>query len=212
VRTNTHQFVSGVSRHKKIQRGHTVAGNESPSRKLNICWSIPSKVKAISPCVDRLMRMITKSKCVPGEEQDVELALREAIGNAVIHGNRENPAKRVHIRCRSRRPGALFIAVRDEGNGFSPKQSEKSALATADSDHGRGILLMRAYMDTVRYSRARSEVYLRKRAREQPAGSVPQTEAPPSTARPENRVPDANSYESGRRLCVEKRPVRATSE
>ncbi len=149
-----------------------VVGNEPPSRKLNICWCIPSKIEAISPCVDRLIRMITKSKCVPGEEQDVELALREAVGNAVIHGNREDPAKRVHIRCRSRKRGALFIAVRDEGNGFSPKQSEKSALATADSDHGRGILLMRAYMDTVRYSRARSEVYLRKRARKQPAGSV----------------------------------------
>ena len=159
-----------------------VPGNESPSRKLNICRCIPSKIEAISPCVDRLMRMTTKSKCVPGEEQGVELALREVVGNAVIHGNREDPAKRVHIRCRSRKPGALFIAVRDEGNGFSPKQSEKSALGTADSDHGRGILLMRAYMDTVRYSRARSEVYLRKRVREQQAGRVPQTEAPLSTA------------------------------
>jgi anti-sigma regulatory factor (Ser/Thr protein kinase) len=59
-----------------------------------------SEVRAISPLVDRLMRLIEGSLCVPGDEFDVELALREALNNAVVHGNREDPETKVHIRCR----------------------------------------------------------------------------------------------------------------
>jgi hypothetical protein len=47
---------------------------------------IPNEVKAISPLVDRLMRLIEGSHCITGEEHDVELALREALSNAVVHG------------------------------------------------------------------------------------------------------------------------------
>src|SRR6267154_1089064 len=61
---------------------------------------MPSEVRAISPLVDRLMRLIEGSQCVPGEEFDIELALREALENAVVHGNQENPERKVRIRCR----------------------------------------------------------------------------------------------------------------
>jgi len=40
------------------------------------------------------------SQCLPGEEFDVELALREALENALVHGNQENPERKVHVRCR----------------------------------------------------------------------------------------------------------------
>jgi hypothetical protein len=52
---------------------------------------MPSEVRAISPLVDRLMRLIEESQCVPGKEFDVELALREALENAIVHGNQEDP-------------------------------------------------------------------------------------------------------------------------
>ena len=139
------------------------AGNGSLPSQLDISGCIPSKIEAISPCVDRLMREITKSKCVAGEEEDVELSLFEAVANAVIHGNLENSEKEVYIHCRSRKRGGLLIAVIDEGNGFDPKEWENSPAADGDSEHGRGILLMRVYMDRVRYSRSGSAVYLSKR-------------------------------------------------
>jgi hypothetical protein len=44
---------------------------------------IPSEVKAISPLVDRLMRLNEGSHCIIGEEHDVELALREALRNTM---------------------------------------------------------------------------------------------------------------------------------
>jgi hypothetical protein len=47
---------------------------------------IPSETKAVSPLLDRLMRLIEGSRCVPGEEPAVERALREALNNAVVHG------------------------------------------------------------------------------------------------------------------------------
>ena len=87
-------------------------GNVSLPSQLDISECIPSKIEPISPWVDRLMREITKPKCVAGEEEDVELALLEAVGNAVIHGNLENSEKEVYIHCRSRKRGGLLIAVK----------------------------------------------------------------------------------------------------
>jgi serine/threonine-protein kinase RsbW len=82
------------------------------------------------------MQEITKSKCVAGEEEDVELALLEAVGNAVIHDNLENPEKEVYIHCRSRKCGGLLIAVKDEGTGLTqengrtiPRRTEIPSMA-----------------------------------------------------------------------------------
>ena len=52
---------------------------------------MPSEVAAISPFVDKLMLLIRKCGCVPEGDSDVEVALREALANAIIHGNHENP-------------------------------------------------------------------------------------------------------------------------
>jgi anti-sigma regulatory factor (Ser/Thr protein kinase) len=60
---------------------------------------MPSEVKAISPAVDWLMRQIEDSNCVAGHEAAVELALREALSNAVVHGNQSDSEKLVHIQC-----------------------------------------------------------------------------------------------------------------
>ena len=55
------------------------SGKRSRSSILEIDFWMPSEVRAISPLVDRLMRLIEGSQCVPGEEFDIELALREAL-------------------------------------------------------------------------------------------------------------------------------------
>ena len=60
---------------------------------------MPSEIKAISPLVNRLMRLIEGSRCVAGNEPAVELALREALSNAVVHGNGIDAHKLVQIRC-----------------------------------------------------------------------------------------------------------------
>jgi len=64
------------------------------------------------------MRLIEGSQCVPGEEFDIEMALREALENAVVHGNQEDPKTKVHIRCRCQRGKEISIVVTDQGKGF----------------------------------------------------------------------------------------------
>jgi serine/threonine-protein kinase RsbW len=124
--------------------------------------SLPSEVAAISPFVDRLMLLIRKCGCVPQGESDVEIALREALANAIIHGNHENPRKHVHVRCRCKRD-EVSIAVKDEGRGFDiNKMPDPTAPENTGSVHGRGIYLMKTLMDEVRFEEGGVVVHMRK--------------------------------------------------
>ena len=115
--------------------------------------SLPSEVSAISPFVDKLMLLFRKCGCVPQSDSDVEIALREALANAIIHGNHENPRKHVHVRCRCN-PDELSIAVKDEGRGFDiEKMADPTVPESIGSVHGRGIYLMKALMDEIRFRR-----------------------------------------------------------
>ena len=124
--------------------------------------SLPSEVGSISPFVDRLMLLIRK--CVPDGESEVEIALREALANAIIHGNHENPGKHVHVRFRCN-PDEVSIAVKDEGRGFDINEMpDPTAPENIGSGHGRGIYLMKAFMDEVRFEEGGVVVHMRKRA------------------------------------------------
>lgn len=126
--------------------------------------SLPSELAAISPFVDRLMLLLSKCGCVPRGESDVEIALREALGNAIIHGNHENPRKRVYIRCRCQ-PAGVTITVKDEGRGFDiTKMSDPTGPQNIASVHGRGIYLMRTLMDEVCFEEGGVVVRMRKSA------------------------------------------------
>src|SRR6266481_10100064 len=61
-----------------------------------------SEINLISPFVDWLMSLIAQSHCVDGKEEFVELALREAVSNAIIHGNRLHTRKLVQDRKSTR--------------------------------------------------------------------------------------------------------------
>ena len=142
------------------------SGKRSRSSVLEIDFWMPSEVRAISPFVDRLMRLIKRSRCVPGEEFDIELALREALDNAVVHGNQENPQAKVHVRFRCHPGNEISIVVTDQGKGFDFEKFVGNGVTSEPaSEHGRGIQLMKAYMDDVHFERGGSEVHMRKRSR-----------------------------------------------
>ena len=126
---------------------------------------MPSDVKAISPLLERVIRLIQESRCVPGEELAVELALREALNNAVVHGNRLDPGKLVQVYCRCELGRELSLIVRDQGIGFDPSGiADPLALENLQAEHGRGILLMRSQMDEVSFERGGTEVHMHKTA------------------------------------------------
>ena len=126
---------------------------------------IPSEVSAISPLVDRLMRVIEGSHCITGEEHLVELALREAVNNAVVHGNRLDAHKLVHVRCRCKVGQGISLIVSDQGQGFDPRTVPDSVtVESLEADHGRGIHLMKLAMDEVSFEQRGTEVHMCKRA------------------------------------------------
>ena len=62
--------------------------------------SFPSEVHAISSFVDQLVSFLAKCRNKHGSEMNIEMALNEALENAVVHGNWEDPHKRVYVTCR----------------------------------------------------------------------------------------------------------------
>jgi serine/threonine-protein kinase RsbW len=113
---------------------------------------IPSEVKAISPLVERLMRLIEGSHCVTGEEHAVQLALREALNNAVVHGNRLDVRKIVHVRCRCKVGKGITLVVSDQGQGFDASTiPDPVAVGNLEAEHGRGIHLMKLAMDQISF-------------------------------------------------------------
>ncbi len=122
-----------------------------------------SEIRLISPFADWLMNLIAGSRCVRGKEELVELALREAVSNAMLHGNRTNIRKLVHVRCCCDGTKGVFIVVRDQGHGFDPnKVPDPLAVENLTAEHGRGIHLMKMAMDEVSFQGGGTEVHIWK--------------------------------------------------
>ena len=131
-------------------------------------FSLPSEVTANTPFVDKLTLLLRNCDCVPEGVSDVEIALREALANAIIHGNHEDHRKHVHITCRCE-PDEVSIAVKDEGKGFETNNlPDPTAPENIGSVHGRGIHVMKALMDEVRFEERGAVIHMRKSAGEAP--------------------------------------------
>jgi serine/threonine-protein kinase RsbW len=128
--------------------------------------TVASQVAAISPLAHQLMRFILRLRSADGSETDIELALREALANAVIHGNGESSSKRIYVTCRCYMDGEVSITVRDEGRGFDssavPDPTLRGQLLLT---HGRGIYLMKVLMDEVYFEEGGAVVIMRKQSK-----------------------------------------------
>jgi serine/threonine-protein kinase RsbW len=135
-----------------------------PRPSVELWQSLPSQVTAIEPFVAQLMRFISKFRKPDGSETSIELAVHEAIANAVIHGNRMNPDKPVCVACRCYIDGEVSITIRDQGQGFdSSSIPDPTAPDNQLSAHGRGIYLMQASMDEVHFDEGGVVVHMRKK-------------------------------------------------
>ena len=149
-------------------KSHSRAANMSPGC---VHRTSSSQVTAISPLVDQLMTFIRNCRKADGSELEIETAVREAISNAIIHGNHEDPHKGVHVVCRCNSDGEVLITVRDEGPGFrSDAVPDPTSPENRLSTHGRGIYLMRMLMDEVSFVKGGSVVRMRKKSN---AGAAP---------------------------------------
>jgi serine/threonine-protein kinase RsbW len=82
----------------------------------------------------------------------IGLAVREAVANAIKHGNREDPEKTVEVDC-ILEPDRVLLRIEDEGEGFDPTALPDPRLAeNLLKPNGRGILFMNEFMDEIDYT------------------------------------------------------------
>jgi serine/threonine-protein kinase RsbW len=123
----------------------------------------PSTLESITPAVELIVEVSRRCGCGTDQEADLEIAVREALANAVIHGNSKNEQKKIFVRCYGADARTLIL-VRDQGPGFEPNDvPDPRNRERVQLDHGRGLFLMRALMDRVEYRKDGREVLLFKR-------------------------------------------------
>ena len=112
----------------------------------------PSRIEAVSEAATAVSEFLRRLGIDEGIAFGVDMAVREAVTNAVLHGNKLDEAKVVDLKL-SNSPEAFEISVHDQGQGFDPSDipdptQEENLLKTS----GRGIFFMRNFMDTVDWS------------------------------------------------------------
>ena len=126
--------------------------------------TLAADVNAISPMVERVMRIVTQMGCAAGREFEIELALREALANAVEHGSGNDPSKQIQCCVACDHARGMLIVVRDPGPGFDPSQIPSPIKGqNLFSTGGRGIYLINQLVDEVRFERGGTEIHMRTR-------------------------------------------------
>jgi len=119
---------------------------------------------AVDPVVQSVMEVIRKTQCVTGKEDAIELALTEALANAVVHGAKADPSKVVECDVACDETRGILIVVRDPGNVFDPATIPSPIHGeNVFSSHGRGIYLINQLMDEVKFARNGAEIHMIKR-------------------------------------------------
>ncbi len=115
--------------------------------------SITSRFENIEVAERVLRDLCTAAGFSEDDASPLVSALWEALANAIRHGNRNDPRRRVHVAL-TIGGGVATIAVEDEGPGFDPDAvpdpTKPENLLRAN---GRGIFFMRQLMDRVEFSR-----------------------------------------------------------
>jgi len=128
--------------------------------------AMESRLSLIPATIEKLRSEPELRSCLDGRNSAFYIAMSEALANAVTHGNRNVPSRKVYVRWTCEPDGALSILIRDEGNGFNPGDIERPK--DIEEDRNRGIRLMRSYMDDVQFRNNGTEVYMRMNGQQRP--------------------------------------------
>jgi len=131
---------------------------------LKLSVTLSADRNAVDQVVRSVMEVVRDNRCSPGREDDIELALAEALANAVVHGAKNDPSKTVECDVACNHQGSILIVVRDPGPGFDPSQIADPCIGeNIYSHHGRGIFLINQLMDEVRFHKNGTEIHMIKK-------------------------------------------------
>jgi serine/threonine-protein kinase RsbW len=113
---------------------------------------LPSRVEAVEAAATAVSEFLSRAGVGDDDLFGIDMAVREAVTNAVSHGNKLDETKFVEVGLKSF-PDSFEITVHDQGPGFNPSDipdptKEENILKTS----GRGIFFMRNFMDEVEWS------------------------------------------------------------
>jgi serine/threonine-protein kinase RsbW len=131
---------------------------------LKLSVTLAADRDAVDPVVRSVMNVVRETNCAPGSEDAIELALTEALANAVVHGAKNDPSKIVEcdVACDDAR--GVLIIVRDPGPGFDPgKIADPCHGENIYANHGRGIYLINQLMDSVQFHKNGTEIHMMKK-------------------------------------------------
>jgi len=114
----------------------------------------PSTLESVDTVEADVLKAAVDAGFGEDEQHGIGMAVRECMVNAVVHGNRYNKNKHVHVNVR-KSANDFEVRIRDEGEGFDHSQvpdplDESNVLRHS----GRGLFLMGAFMDDVKVEKA----------------------------------------------------------
>lgn len=122
---------------------------------------LPSRVGLVRDAVSEVVEACERLAFAGSRATlNLRVALGEAVANAILYGNAEDPGKRVRVTA-SFQPGRAVVTVADEGPGFDPASVlDPTRPENRDRSHGRGLFLLRSLADEVRFNEAGNAVTL----------------------------------------------------
>jgi serine/threonine-protein kinase RsbW len=116
-----------------------------------VSYTLESSLESVNKAEQAARDLAAKTGFDEEEVDRIAMSVREATVNAVLHGNQYDPKKRVTVAFEVT-PESLSVAVRDEGKGLDPGGiPDPLAPENLLKQSGRGIFLIRAFMDEVRF-------------------------------------------------------------
>jgi serine/threonine-protein kinase RsbW len=126
----------------------TAGASDPTGRDDRLEFDIPSDYAHARTVMDAILAAVEKHRFVENAVFGIKLALDEAMINAVKHGNKLDPNKRVQVWVKVS-PAVCDITIQDEGPGFNPDAVPDPTLEeNLEKSGGRGLLLIRHYMST----------------------------------------------------------------
>jgi serine/threonine-protein kinase RsbW len=129
---------------------------------MRLSLTLHANVEEVPPTVEKVMGVVSSMQCSEGKQDEIRIALSEALVNAVVHGCEEDPEKEVQLCVACDEERGMLLIVRDPGVGFDPKSIPNPTVGQhLFSEHGRGIYLINQLMDEVRFEQGGTTIHMR---------------------------------------------------